>query len=373
MRSNRMFRLNVAPISILFALFLPCAAQTPDVPRANAGVKELELSLTSGKPLEVAWAAYTIAREKRRQLIPNLIALVDSYREVSFPESTVPPEVAAIEAVADALIQLHADLPAETIMHLYPQLPAQTIILLSRASDNTAPLLEIFRTTPYRDLWLAAGDLLAVHPPPGFTRALIQGFTASFVFQVVTPPDQPYRSVGEGGCASDSFMTRADAFIDWPKTRMYALMTHGLALNVFAPVSIQLVSVIGRPPTTGMRGPTATASQRQAWIGVPASSRNCKGRIWTTSLKPEIKKAVRYISAELFQDRVKAAIDEQSQALTNVLESLVQAGSLSVQDSMEIHLQCRIEIQDKRPQPRAPLPEIEGKWCKIAPPAPRMG
>jgi hypothetical protein len=64
-----MFRLNVAPISILFALFLPCAAQTPDVPRANAGVKELELSLTSGKPREVAWAAYTIAREKRRQLI----------------------------------------------------------------------------------------------------------------------------------------------------------------------------------------------------------------------------------------------------------------------------------------------------------------
>jgi hypothetical protein len=54
-----MFRLNVAPISILFVLFLPCAAQTPDVPRANAGLKELELSLISGKPREVAWTAYT--------------------------------------------------------------------------------------------------------------------------------------------------------------------------------------------------------------------------------------------------------------------------------------------------------------------------
>jgi hypothetical protein len=306
MRSSRVFRLNVAPISILFALFLPCAAQTPDLPRANSGVKELELSLTSGKPREVAWAAYTIAREKHRQLIPNLIALVASYREVSFDESDVPPEVAAIEAVADALIQLHADLPAEIIMHLYPQLPAQTIILLSRASDNTAPLLEIFRTTPYRDLWLAAGDLLAVHPPPGFARSLIEGFTASFVFQVVTPPDQADRSKGGGGCASDSFMTREDAFIDWPKTRMYALMTHGSPLNVFAP---------GIHPV-GFRD-WATTDYRDSWTDgdcLPATSLDWRAGLIAQlqgqnldglPLKPEIKKTVRIFRPSYFKTTLR--------------------------------------------------------------------
>ena len=65
---------------------------------------------------------------------------------------------------------------------------------------------------------------------------------------------------------------------------------------------------------------------------------------------------------------MKTAIDDQSRALANVLESLVQTGFLSIQDSTEIHLHCRIEIQDKRPQPRTPLPEIDGKWCKIAQP-----
>jgi hypothetical protein len=286
----------------------------------------------------------------------------------------VPPEVAAIEAVADALIQIHADLPAETIMHLYPQLPAQAIILLSRAPDNTAPLLEIFRTTPYRDLWLAAGDLLAVHPPPGFARSLIEGFTVSFVFQVVAPPDQAYRSEGGGGCASDSFMTREDAFIDWPKTRMYALMTHDAPLNIFAP---------GIHPV-GFRD-WVTTDYRDAWTDgdcFPAASLDWRAGLIAQlqgqnlddlPLKPEIKEAVPYISVELFQERVKTAIDEQSQALANVLESLVQAGFLSVQDSTELHLQCRIEIQDKRPQPGAPLPEIEGKWCKTAPPRAQDG
>jgi hypothetical protein len=169
-------------------------------------------------------------------------------------------------------------------------------------------------------------------------------------------------------------MTREDAFIDWPKTRMYALMTHGSPLNVFAPGIYPL----------GFRDWAAT-DYRDAWTNgdcFPATSLDWRASLIAQlqgqnldglPLKPEIKKAVPYISAELFQDRVKAAIDEQSQALANVLESLVQAGSLSVQDSTELHLQCRIEIQDKRPQPGAPLPEIEGKWCKIAPPRAQDG
>ncbi len=187
-------------------------------------------------PREVAWAAYTIAEDNRVEMIPSLAALIASYQGAPIPDrGSMPPETAAIEAVADALIRLQAVLPGDVVMRLYPQFPAQTIILLSRASDNTAPLLYIFQTTQWRDLWLASGNLLALHPTPEFVRSLLNGAVATFTFRVIAPSDQIGYADGGSGCAGDFGMSHDPAFADWPKARMYRLDTNGRSRNIFAP------------------------------------------------------------------------------------------------------------------------------------------
>ena len=182
-----MSRLETSFLAVLSLVTGTGFGQTPDVLGASPAQEELVRLLASG-PRDVAWAADAIVRQNRQEMIPNLAAQIASYRGELVPDrGSVPPEAAAMEAVADALIRLQATLPAGTVMHLYPQFPAQTIILLSRASDNTNPLMEIFQMTTSRDLWLAAGNLLTLHPTPEFVRSLLGGVVASFTFHVVPP------------------------------------------------------------------------------------------------------------------------------------------------------------------------------------------
>jgi hypothetical protein len=121
-------------------------------------VADLDRQLASGEPRDVAWAAYEIGVQKHLDMVPKLVRLLDSFEGgATADKDRISREAAAMEAVADALIRLEAELPAEAVMHLYPRFPAQTIILLSRASDNAGPLMEIFQKTKSRDLWLGRG------------------------------------------------------------------------------------------------------------------------------------------------------------------------------------------------------------------------
>ncbi len=359
-----MFRREGIASAAILAAAWTCFAQTPD---------DLRTNLASGQPRDIAWAAYSSARQSRRDLIPDLAAIIASYRAVPLKDRTsVPPEVAAIEAVADALIQLEARLPAVTIMHLYPQLPAQTIILLSRAPDSAAALLEIFQTTPSRDLWLAAGNLLAVHPPvpPGFARSLLSGFVAKFVFRVVPQSDKTEYSDYGSGCASDFLMVPDQAFADWPKARMYRLTTGDDPPNVFAP---------GIHPV-GFAYWETTDYRDDSWADSDCSPG--KDRPWRTGLLAELlgklqddlpidaetQEIIHFHSVAEYRDYVENAVEEQARGLGTVVEGLVQSGALSRDDSAGIQLKCRIEVHDERPLPRAKLPSVEGKWCTPAPP-----
>lgn len=197
-------------------------------------VQDLDRQLATGAPRDVAWAANAIGAQMRFDMIPKLAGLVDAYAGGAETDNgRISADAAAMEAVADALIRLDARLPADVVMHLYPRFPAQTMILLSRAPDNSGPLLEIFRTTKSRDLWLAAGNLLAVHPIPGFVRALLGGTVTTFSFRVVWTGSEK-ESVG-GGCAADFFMAPDREFAGWPKARMYKIIHGKNAPNVLAP------------------------------------------------------------------------------------------------------------------------------------------
>ena len=158
------------------------------------------------------------------------------------------------------------------------------------------------------------------------------------------------------------------AFRDWPKARMYALDTSEHPTNIFAP---------GIHPV-GFRY-WETTDYRDAWPDGDCSRE--KSKFWRTgllaqvqrknlndfALEPEKRVTVPYSSADSFQNRVEETIDHQSAAFESVVESFVQLGALSIEDSSELHLKCRVQIEDDRPWPRAELPPVEGKWCTSAP------
>jgi len=374
-----MSRLETAFLATISLAAWSSYGQTPDVLGANVlganpNREDLERLLASS-PREVAWSAYAIARDNRSEMVPSLAALIGSYHIGSIPGGSIPesgsmpPEAAAIEAVADALIRLQATLPADTIMRLYPQFPAQTIILLSRASDNTAALLQIFQTTRWRDLWLAAGNLLALHPPPEFVRSLLSGVVATFSFRVVAPSDQIGYADGGSGCAGDFGMNHDPAFADWPKARMYRLDTNGRSRNIFAP-GIHPVG-FSTWETTDYRdswgdGDCSPARSSDWRTGLLAQLQGKKMNEFP--LKPETSETIRYSSAALFENSVQATIEKQTSAFREVVASFVQSGLLSFGDESALQLKCRVEVQDARPGPREALPPVDGKWCTPAPP-----
>jgi hypothetical protein len=318
----------------------------------------------SDNPRDIAWAAYNAARQNRPDTIPQLAALLDAYSGTPIDDrGPVRPADAAIEAVADALIQLEAKLPAETVMHLDPNFPAQTIILLSRASDNTEPLLGIYKSTKWGDLWLAAGNLLTLHPTSEFVRSLLNGVVVSFSFRVV-PQDEARGSGGSWGCSGDSLMDPDKAFADWPRARMYRLNTSGHASNIFAP-GIHPVG-FSTWETTDYRDPwtdgDCSGDKSKYWrTGLIAQLQGKK--IDEFHLEPSVELTMTYWSAAAFEERVKAAIEYQSSAFQSAIDYFVGSGILSIQDSSALHLKCRIAVNDERPSPRIELPSVEGRWC----------
>lgn len=332
-------------------------------------VPELDRQLASGEPRDVAWAAYTIGAQRHFDMAPKLVRLVGSFEGgATADERRMSPDAAAMEAVADALIRLEAKLPADVVMHLYPRFPAQTIILLSRASDNSGPLMEIFQKTKSRDLWLAAGNLLAVHPPPVFVRTLLGRAITTLSFRVVWTEPEEGGGVGVG-CAGDSVMMPDENFRDWPKARMYRIIHGEDTRNVFAPG----IHPIGFSWWE-------TTDYRDAWDDGDCSGQTSK--YWRTGLiaqllgekmsdlplQPEVDEVVLFTSAAAFEERVRNTIEQKSRAFREVVGAFVQSGDLTLEDSAVLHLQCRIEVVDDRPLPRADLPEVAGKWC-AAPPA----
>ena len=335
-------------------------------------VPELDRQLTSGVPRDVAWAAYNIGVQKRFDMVPKLVRLVAAFEAgATVEQARVSAEAAVIEAVADALIRLDAKVPAEVVMHLYPRFPAQTIILLSRAPDNSGPLIQIFRETKSRDLWLAAGNLLAVHSPPGFVRTLLSGAVTNFSFRVVWTRPEDEAAEG-GGCAGDYMMTHDEHFRDWPKARMYRINHGENARNVFAsgihPIGFSWWE---------------TTDYVDAWGDGDCSE--WAGKYWRTGLiaqllgvtmsdlqvEPTVADVILFTSPAAFEERVRRAIELKSRAFGDVVGTFVERGDLTTEDSAALHLQCTIEVVDERPLPRADLPNVAGKWC-AAPPADAM-
>lgn len=81
-------------------------------------------------------------------------------------------------------------------------------------------------------------------------------------------------------------------------------------------------------------------------------------------LQARIEKTLHFVSTASLNNRARALVRGQSLAFASVVKSFVQSGLITVQDSRDLRLQCRIELQDDRPLPRKELPAMQGNWCK---------
>ena len=133
-----------------------------------------EQCLHSEDPRRVAWAAELIAEDGRREQIAGLIAQINRLPSMNAKSPAAIPD--AMLAVADALIQLHARVPADVVVKLPYGSTPQQLILLAGSPDGRDPLMRIFERTAVPLEWLAAANLIAEAPTADFARSLLNDF-----------------------------------------------------------------------------------------------------------------------------------------------------------------------------------------------------
>jgi hypothetical protein len=177
--------------------------------------------LHSNDPRHLAWGAWLAKQDRQTSLIPLLNEKVAEYQpSEQFSSQAALDRHDSLLAVLDALIALHAAVPAEQAQKLYPEFPAQSLILLVRSPQpDDAALLDITRIAKANWNWLAAGNVLVKDRPPGFAALLLSKFTQHLTISVV---DAGMGGFSGGGGSECGFSMRAPK-ASWPAVGLYIL------------------------------------------------------------------------------------------------------------------------------------------------------
>jgi hypothetical protein len=188
--------------------------------------------LHSGDPQSVAWGAHYALASKDQALFSDLASLADDWQ--SLPHSTTDERPAplssdqldqrdAVAAVLDALIQLHAPLPADTLRRLAPDFPNDVAIFLSRMplAESQSLSFDLYRSEIKNEhsLRYVSAALQAQNPLPGFAADLFSGIRVRATIFVVAPGAGPF---GTGGGGHDcGVFSSAEARRQWPAFGVY--------------------------------------------------------------------------------------------------------------------------------------------------------
>jgi hypothetical protein len=192
--------------------------------------KTIKAWLASGDLKMVAWGAHDAAATHDRKLVPDLLSLAANWQDFPTIDDDGNPialsqpqkdQRDAMAAVVDALIQLHADVPAETLRILAPNFGNEVAILLSRMpSADAQPLaLDFYHSFRPAALQYVSAALLALNPPSGFAADMLSRITVQAPMYVVNPGMERAYGGGAGSCFSET----AAPHDGWPHVARYVL------------------------------------------------------------------------------------------------------------------------------------------------------
>ena len=195
---------------------------------------DIEDRLLNGDSKSVAWAAHDALAAHDQILVPALLDFAARWQPLpkAAPETSLASDQLdqrdAAAAVLDALIQLHASVPAETLRTLASDFPNYVAILLPRLplEQSQALNLELYHSKPGKlaehNLQYVSAALLAQAPPAGFVADLFAGIHNRATI-TITKPGSPVVTELRGGTAGCCLADNPRP--DWPQFGIYELST----------------------------------------------------------------------------------------------------------------------------------------------------
>lgn len=349
------------------AVALVCGAARADAQSAQTvadATASTNRALQSSDGKEVAWGAFTAAEYHLTSAIPPLIAALQRNLSANADsaQGTRPavfdPRASSELAILDALVQLHAKVPADVLTSSLGRWPIPTLILLDGATgDRDAMLLQRLNTTGGFE-FQAIANLLLRNKPAGFAFHLLDGLRLGLSIFVT---DQPGRGFGSGlGSGSESGCNADSSAPGFPPSADYrfAIAGPGATILSVGPETVYYLRRTLTPPIVpcSAAGITERPSDRDRvkYLNALLTPRIEPGPLHETTFA-----TVQWSTADRYREEVlqhrRALVDEYR----DVISRLVSAGQLTEDEGKASAPAITITVADGRKNTSEPLPVVE--------------
>ena len=318
-------------------------------------------------PRVVAWWAHDAMVAHDGASIPELLSLAHLWQPLSpqtLPNGAGWPRLSArqeeerdaMAAILDALIELHAPVPADTLHNMAPDFENAVAIILARMpSEESVPLsLDFYRSPPEPDLSLqyVSAALLALNSSPDFAARLLADIKVQARISVILAGGERY-GFGVGGSCFDSSGPTRD---DWPVIGEYKLSretSEGASVLVAGidPIYVTRVESSHHLGTGCGMGIYLGAEQRRRLIAemLGVSPEEIP---WKTSPQTDIE----FEGPEQFNSALLAFVGEQQQMYQVTAEALEGHKLLAPSEVLESLPLLVLNLSDERGEEMGPLP-----------------
>lgn len=354
-------------IAALFCAVSAALAQQPNVANPEQITPKDALTLAPewlqhGDGRQRAWAAYWIGRDRQEQAIPQLIDALDKYQKSQQAASSDWTDDDFVTLVMlDSLIQLRAAVPPDLALALYSKFRVRALLLLARSDrDARDALLEVMDEAQSRTEWLAAADLVAQNPPPGFAARLLKNISIEATIFVLSPGEGVGGGAAVGDCMGPS---GGSPRADWPPVSIYWLWVDQAAGS-------QLLAG-GENPVYWQRKLSRDYSLAALLKydcgspnpGPPDLSRDLIGQLlgekkddFALQLNPVT--SVTWVSPQAYLNDATSFVLRQAEILHSAEDGLQTRGLLTDDEAESVYPPLNVRVMDERDGDKTPLPEL---------------
>jgi hypothetical protein len=341
--------------TVLFALGVGALARASGAQIPAPSDAEVVQQLASDDPVELAWGAYLAGERRVYEAVP---ALVERARQ---PLSTQPTTDEALRTtILDALIRLDARLDCDEVLAVAGEralttLNAQALILMPHWEAATQQLLLgwLDDSRLCRRAFEDTSRLLVANGTPGIGARLVRGWVWTVTVEVHDPGSFGGGVSGRICCRRAAVRPRG-----FPPYSSYRLDREPeLGDRVFLagqlPIFVRRAGVTSATPSTAGDAPVARAKFLR---GLMAEGLGLRPEDLALDVISTVR--VPFIGADDYLRAVDAHLDLRRAEFADLVRCLAEVRWLSGDEAAELTPTFRIEVRDRRREPREPLPEL---------------